>query len=163
MLACHGGRSAQKVASERLGLARQPVASSRGCGLMTRLRLKSALFTDGQIELEISDLPATIGRSPRSDIVIHDLQMSRVHAEFRLNARGEIELVDRDSTNLTIVNQQEVRTCVLKTGDQILLGETELLVELDASAAAIHEQTTREIPVIEPLADGGGVADVTSG
>lgn len=130
---------------------------------MTRLRLKSALFTDGQIELDVSDLPATIGRSPRSDIVIHDLQMSRVHAEFRLNARGEVELVDRDSTNLTIVNQQEVRSCVLKSGDQILLGETELLVELDASAAAIHEQTTREIPVIEPSADDSGLPDVTSG
>jgi len=63
---------------------------------MTRLRLKSALFTDGQIELD-------------------------------------------------------------------LLGETELLVELDASAAAIHEQTTREIPVIEPSADGSGQPDVTSG
>lgn len=120
---------------------------------MTVLRLKSALFTDGQIELEAADLPATIGRSPRSDIVIHDLQMSRIHAEFRLNAQGEIELADRDSTNLTIVNRQEVKVCVLKSGDQILLGETELLVELDASASAIHEQTTRELPVVEPPAD----------
>lgn len=120
---------------------------------MTVLRLKSALFTDGQIELDAADLPATIGRSPRSDIVIHDLQMSRIHAEFRLNAQGEIELADRDSTNLTIVNRQEVKVCVLKSGDQILLGETELLVELDASASAIHEQTTRELPVVEPPAD----------
>jgi len=42
---------------------------------------------------------------------------------------------------------------VLKSGDQILLGETELLVELEASASAIHEQTTRELPVVEPPAD----------
>ena len=95
---------------------------------MTRLRLKSALFTDGQIELDSADLPATIGRSPRADIVIHDLQLSRIHAEFRRNSKGEIELVDCDSTNLTIVNQQEIHACVLKSGDQILLGETELLV-----------------------------------
>ena len=85
---------------------------------MTRLRLKSALFTDGQIELDAADLPATIGRSPRADIVIHDLQLSRIHAEFRRNSKGEVELVDRDSTNLTIVNQQEIHACVLKSGDR---------------------------------------------
>ena len=152
-LACHGGLSVLKADSEDFRLPLSAAADGKVSRRMTVLRLKSALFTDGQIELDVADLPATIGRSPRSEIVIHDLQMSRVHAEFRLNARGEIELADRDSTNLTIVNQQEVKVCVLKTGDQILLGETELLVEMDASAAAIHEQTTREIPVPEPPAD----------
>jgi predicted component of type VI protein secretion system len=131
-------------------------------GHMTRLRLKSALFTDGQIELDAADLPATIGRSPRADIVIHDLQLSRIHAEFRRNSKGEVELVDRDSTNLTIVNQQEIHACVLKSGDQILLGETELLVELDVSAAAIHDQPTREIPPPDLPLRGDPSADRTA-
>lgn len=117
---------------------------------MPRLILKSAVFTDGSIQLLPGDLPVTLGRSHRADITIHDLLLSRIHAEIRLSDCGSFELVDRESTNLTIVNEHDIDQVILKDGDRILLGDTELLVEIDATNADIHEKTTREIPLIPP-------------
>jgi pSer/pThr/pTyr-binding forkhead associated (FHA) protein len=117
---------------------------------MAQLILKSAVFPDGQVHLSTGDLPVTLGRSHRADIAINDLMMSRIHAEIRLAENGDFELVDRESTNLTIVNDLDIARIVLRTGDHILLGETELIVEIDAPDADIHEKTTREIPAVEP-------------
>ncbi len=58
--------------------------------------------------------------------------------------------MDRESTNLTIVNQQDISEAKLKTGDVILLGDTELLVEIESQSEDIHERTTREIPIVKP-------------
>ncbi len=117
---------------------------------MARLILKSAIFSDGNLQFSTGDLPVTIGRSHRADITINDLLLSRIHAEVRLSAQGGFELFDNGSTNLTIVNDQDIDHVVLKTGDRILLGDTELLVEVDAPDININERTTREIPTIKP-------------
>lgn len=114
---------------------------------MRVLILKSAVFPSGSMRLLPADLPVSIGRSHRADIVIEDRLMSRMHAEFRLTAAGEFELADLESTNLAIVNEHEVEQIVLKTGDSILLGETELFVEIRSdSSGSLHDKTTREFP-----------------
>lgn len=118
--------------------------------LMSRLTLKSAIFSDGFIQLSIGDLPVTIGRSHRADIAINDLLLSRIHAEIRVSDNGEFELVDNESTNLTIVNEQDIDRVILKTGDKILLGDTELIVEIEMDQSNLHERTTREIPSFKP-------------
>ena len=117
---------------------------------MSRLTLKSAIFSDGFIQLSIGDLPVTIGRSHRADIAINDLLLSRIHAEIRASENGEFELVDNESTNLTIVNEQDIDRVILKTGDKILLGDTELIVEIELDQSNLHERTTREIPSFKP-------------
>lgn len=117
---------------------------------MSRLTLKSAIFSDGFIQLSIGDLPVTIGRSHRADIAINDLLLSRIHAEIRASENGEFELVDNESTNLTIVNEQDIDRVILKTGDKILLGDTELIVEIELDQSNLHERTTREIPSFRP-------------
>jgi pSer/pThr/pTyr-binding forkhead associated (FHA) protein len=117
---------------------------------MSRLTLKSAIFSDGFIQLSIGDLPVTIGRSHRADIAINDLLLSRIHAEIRASENGEFELVDNESTNLTIVNEQDIDRVILKTGDKILLGDTELIVEIEVDQSNLHERTTREIPSFKP-------------
>ena len=117
---------------------------------MARLILKSAIFSDGSLQFTTGDLPVTIGRSHRADITIHDLLLSRVHAEIRLAENGGFELVDQESTNLTIVNQLDIESVILKTGDVILLGDTEILVEVDAPDVDLHDRTTRELPVVPP-------------
>ena len=117
---------------------------------MPRLTLKSAIFSDGFIQLSIGDLPVTIGRSHRADIAINDLLLSRIHAEIRASENNEFELVDNESTNLTIVNEQDIDRVILKTGDKILLGDTELIVEIELDQSNLHERTTREIPSFKP-------------
>lgn len=116
---------------------------------MARLILKSAVFADGFVTLDAHDLPVTIGRSHRADITINDKQLSRIHSEIRQTASGEFEVVDRESTNLTIVNERDVESCILKSGDILLLGETELIVEVDAREDGLQEKTTREIPIVQ--------------
>jgi pSer/pThr/pTyr-binding forkhead associated (FHA) protein len=117
---------------------------------MARLILKSPIFTDGRIELTLHDLPVTIGRSHRADITISDLLLSRIHSEIRCSPCGGFELVDCESTNLTIVNEHDIESVVLKAGDKILLGDTELLVDIEVPEVDLHEKTTREIPVVPP-------------
>jgi len=52
---------------------------------MPLLILRSAVFPDGSLRFSPGDLPVSIGRSHRADIVVEDRLMSRVHAEFRWN------------------------------------------------------------------------------
>ncbi len=117
---------------------------------MARLILKSAVFPQGNIEISESDLPVTLGRSHRADITINDMLLSRIHAEICHGEIGGFEIVDHESTNLTIVNNQDIERALLKTGDCLLLGETEILVEIDAPEIDTHEKTTRELPLVNP-------------
>ena len=89
---------------------------------MARLILRSAIFEDGYIELSLFDLPATVGRSHRADVTINDGLLSRIHAKICVGEDGGFEIIDSDSTNLTIVNGKDVND--------------------------IHEKTTRELPIV---------------
>ena len=115
---------------------------------MARIILKSAVFADGDIELHEFELPVTLGRSHRADITINDALLSRIHARILPCENGGFEIVDNESTNLTIVNSQDVERATLRSGDTILLGDTEILVEIDAPDIDIHEKTTRELPLV---------------
>ena len=117
---------------------------------MARIILKSGVFTDGDIELSEADLPMTLGRSHRADITINDMLLSRIHARICVGKNGGFEIVDNESTNLTIVNDQDIERALLKSGDCILLGETQILVEIDAPEIDVHEKTTRELPLVNP-------------
>ncbi len=116
---------------------------------MARLILRSTIFPGGELIIVPEDLPVTIGRSRRADVVIPDSLLSRVHAEIRRNSVGHFEIVDNESTNLTIVNDLDIESAELKTGDRILLGETEIAVIVDETPVSLHDRTTRELPTIQ--------------
>lgn len=117
---------------------------------MARIILRSAVFANGDMELSEAELPLTLGRSHRADITINDMLLSRIHARICVGENGGFEIVDNDSTNLTIVNGQDIERALLKSGDCILLGETEIVVEIDAPEIDVHEKTTRELPLVNP-------------
>jgi len=112
------------------------------------LILRSNALPDGRVELTARQLPVVLGRSHSSDLAIADGQLSRRHAEIVVNSAGQFELFDLDSTNLTIVNKHDVSRHVLKTGDDILLGDTEIRVEVKLPRSDIHDQTTKDLPLI---------------
>ena len=120
---------------------------------MPRLILRSDVFPGGELILAPEDLPLTIGRSHRADVAIAYLLLSRIHSEFRLHENGQFEVVDSESTNLTIVNNQDVQQAFLKTGDHLLLGDTELTVAVEYEQTNPledpHEKTTRELSAIQ--------------
>lgn len=75
------------------------------------------------------DKPAVaMGRAKDCDIVVADLNVSRRHAEVRLE-NGEHWLVDLGSTNGTSVNGTRVSRAKLENGDRIELGSTVLVFE----------------------------------
>ena len=77
----------------------------------------------------VSTRVTTLGRSRDCDVVVPDPNVSRVHAEVRQVGPDHI-LVDLGSTNGTEVNGHVVTRQVLADGDVIVLGTTEVRVEL---------------------------------
>ena len=72
----------------------------------------------------------TIGRSRECDVVVDDANVSRRHAELRLED-GEWHVVDLGSTNGIKVNRRRVDHARLGHGDRITLGLTDLDFELE--------------------------------
>ncbi|MBI5584205.1 MAG: FHA domain-containing protein, partial [Deltaproteobacteria bacterium] len=67
-----------------------------------------------------------IGRAGSNDLILQDNKVSRSHAEI-LFQDGNYWVQDLDSTNGVLVDDQRVQTVVLKPGNRIILGDTELL------------------------------------
>lgn len=74
---------------------------------------------------------SVLGRSRECDIVVPDLNVSRQHAEIRLEG-GAYWLVDLASTNGTMVNGKRVKRVKLENGDRIEAGSSELVFERPA-------------------------------
>lgn len=115
---------------------------------MERLTLKSKGFPDGCIELVPDQLPVILGRSRTCDITINDELLSRQHSEIAIDDLGRLRIRDLGSTNLTIVNERDVETHELVDGDVILLGETQIDVELVAAPRDPNDQTTRDLTML---------------
>jgi len=98
----------------------------RAVGPLARLRVLEPTGGDRTILLEGGGL--TIGRAPDNGLVLGDARASRHHAHLHLR-QGTLVLVDLDSQNGTIVNGQRVTEVALGVGDQILIGDTRLLIE----------------------------------
>ncbi|WP_036394935.1 FHA domain-containing protein [Mycobacterium kansasii] len=65
-----------------------------------------------------------IGRSPGSDITVHDPLVSRVHAVLRPTVDGW-EIRDKGSRNGTYVNAERVRRVLLREGDTVTVGNAD--------------------------------------
>lgn len=71
-----------------------------------------------------------IGRDSKSDIVVHDLNASRTHAELHFEAQGVWVISDLGSTNGTKVNGNLVPSSALRPGDHVTIGVTEYVFDV---------------------------------
>ncbi len=71
------------------------------------------------------DGKAILGRSQRANITIPDVNLSRSHCAVEATPQGYV-LADMDSTNGTYHNGKRVRQAVLRSGDKIAIGDTEM-------------------------------------
>jgi len=76
--------------------------------------------------ISITSTPVVIGRMSSSDVVLSDPNVSRRHAELRRDGGGW-SLVDLGSTNGTLVNGKLAKEHVLRDGDRLAFGTTELV------------------------------------
>lgn len=83
----------------------------------------------GTTRTRLSKRVSTLGRSRECDVVVPDPNASRTHAEVR-HIGLDYYLVDMGSTNGTEVNGQLVKRHALADGDTIVVGTTEIRVEL---------------------------------
>jgi hypothetical protein len=102
--------SAQEA--EKLGLAHHP----------------RAVLNIGGKRHQIPPDGAVLGRSRDCAITIEDANISRRHAEIRLE-NGTWSIADLGSTNGIEVNGERVSNAKLEPGDRIVLGRTELVFE----------------------------------
>jgi len=82
-----------------------------------------------------------VGKLPSSHLRIDDDNVSRMHAVIEVSGPDEIFIIDLGSASGTVVNGKKVNKCKLESGDEILLGDTRVEVEIgaaveDAPAAA---------------------------
>jgi len=87
-----------------------------------RLIVRDASGTDREVEL--TQLPFTIGRQGDSDLVVLDNRISRHHARITQDGDHYI-LEDTQSRHGTFVNGERIESSILKNEDQISLGVTD--------------------------------------
>lgn len=71
-----------------------------------------------------------IGRESANDIVVPDINISRVHAEIHMQPNGQWVISDLGSTNGLYVNGQKVQSAQLKDADMITVGTSTLEFQL---------------------------------
>ncbi|SIH35209.1 ABC transporter ATP-binding protein [Mycobacteroides abscessus subsp. abscessus] len=81
---------------------------------------------------------ATIGRSSSNTFVVNDPLASRVHAYLQLTSAG-VQIRDNNSGNGTFVNGQRITKHILRDGDVITIGNTDL--ELRGNTLIPHTAT----------------------
>ena len=100
----------------------------------------------------------TLGRDKNSDIVIIDLLASRNHAMIRRLGHSDYYLIDSGSSNGSFVNSHRVAIPrLLKTGDRIQIGSSELIFEQEhkeenaIDTISMEETIISDRPVIRQI------------
>ncbi len=75
---------------------------------------------------EFASTPVAMGRDNSNAVRLHDTEISRRHAELRLDREG-YRLVDLGSANGTFVNGQRIDQVPLNSEDRVQLGQTVML------------------------------------
>jgi signal transduction histidine kinase len=93
--------------------------------------------------IELHHAVCSIGRQRGNTIRLDDLDVSRRHAELVIGGHG-VELRDLGSSNGTFVNGQQVKQRILKSGDQLLIGDTVLVFRTSTDFAPMPPSTGSE-------------------
>lgn len=95
----------------------------------------------------VGDSPVSLGRGPDNEFRILDGEVSRRHAIVQREGGGFV-LVDNKSSNGSFVNGRSVSEHRLRSGDQIQLGRTVLLFEVDQSFTSLALSATGQIDLV---------------
>lgn len=87
---------------------------------------------------EVSAEVPSIGRDPRNAIRLHDSEISRKHAEIRRTDKGYV-IYDLQSSNGTYVNGKRVKYSQIRTGDRVVIGQSEMIFTAGAEPHAPSE------------------------
>src|SRR6188474_2458229 len=120
----------------------------------TKVPLVFRLYKGDQfIREERLNLPVIkVGKLSSSHLRLDDESVSRMHAVIEVTGPGDISIIDLGSTKGTFVNGQKVNKAKLQSGDQIVVGDTRIEVDVGEESAEEHEAPTRVGPTPTPSA-----------
>ena len=102
--------------------------------------------------------PVTIGREEGNTIQLNDERVSRFHLKIQED-QGRLVLTDLQSTNGTKVNGEDMQLRILRFGDKITVGRSELLFgsreQIAQRLAILRKQEQREGSDAEPSSLSG--------
>jgi len=99
---------------------------------------------------------AVIGRR-KGEILIKDAEISGQHSEITVNG-DRVQIKDLQSTNGTFVNGKKLPSSELRDGDRLTIGQSKILVRIEAPAAGRSAPAPAPAPVRNNSNGGGGVA-----
>jgi predicted component of type VI protein secretion system len=71
-----------------------------------------------------------IGKLPSSHLRLDDPNVSRIHAVIERSKTGEVHVIDLGSSRGTLVNGERINKVRLQSGDEIVLGQTKIVVKI---------------------------------
>ena len=89
--------------------------------LSQRFELRIVRGPQTGMDILLHEGTLSVGRDPQCDIFLNDMTVSRIHASIEVSPAGCI-IRDENSFNGVWVNDRNVNTCLLKTGDVIQIG-----------------------------------------
>ncbi|MEQ9078985.1 MAG: FHA domain-containing protein, partial [Sandaracinaceae bacterium] len=95
-----------------------------------------------------------VGKLPSSHLRIEDDNVSRMHAVIEVTGPDEICIIDLGSAAGTIVNGKKVNKTQLQSGDEVVLGDTRVVVEIGGAPA----QEAAPVAAPAPAASAAPVA-----
>jgi len=100
----------------------EPEIPSKGSQILLTLHIG-----ENPLPREFAQQSILIGRASSCDVVLGDRRASRQHARIEKNG-DQVQVVDLDSGNGTILNGRKVQSGILMTGDRIQFGRTLITV-----------------------------------
>jgi hypothetical protein len=110
---------------------------------------------------EFSKYPVVIGREDKTDVVLPDQAkvVSRKHAKI-VNTEGILQLIDLNSANSTFLNGEKIKPgeeYIIKSGDNISVGDYDLMVKLSAEKPVQHDEDQRTMVFTNPFTEDAAV------
>ncbi len=127
---------------------------------MSKVPLTFKVYQRGQLVRTetLSQEVIKVGKLSSAHLRLDDESVSRMHAYIQVQSPNEIFISDLGSAKGTIVNGQKVNKSRLKSGDEIQLGDTRVVVEVAqmSPGAAIPTPTGQPPAPGDMLGLGGG-------
>ncbi len=101
---------------------------------------------DDFLRTETFDEPIIkIGKVASSHLRLDDESASRMHAMIEVTGPDEVHIIDLGSATGTFVNGQKSTKARLQNGDEIVIGETRILVEIGADVGVTDDEATMAV------------------
>jgi len=102
-----------------------------------------------------------VGREASSDVRLHDVEVSRRHAQI-VQTDGNFRLVDLGSSNGTFVNEQQIDQHVLQSGDRVQIGRTLMIFTGNEDRSSLDLAAEVDIIARGPATDGSRIVSSMS-